>query len=101
MFIRLNVNPTIDALIKNIELFRLFTQVYLFGSVLKNHITPNDIDLLLVYVEYSNEIQSEKDYICSTLEKILNLNVDLVVLSEEELLETKFLDKIGTYKKLK
>lgn len=101
MFIRLKVNPTIDALIKNIQLFRLFTRVYLFGSILKNNIAPNDIDLLLVYGQYSDEIQSEKDYICSILEKILNLNVDLVVLSEEELLETKILEKICIYKRLK
>lgn len=101
MSIRLNVSSKVDLLIENIQLFKLFQRVYLFGSVLKNHIVPNDIDLLLVYVKYSNEIQSEKVYLCSILEKILNLHVDLVVLSEEELLETKILKKICVYERLK
>ncbi len=101
MFIRLNVNSTIDALIKNIQLFELFTQVYLFGSVAQNKEFPNDIDLLLVYDKYSSKIQSEKDYIYSFLKKILNLHVDLVVLSENELLETKILQKICVYERLK
>lgn len=101
MFIRLNVNPTIDVLIKNIQLFELFAQVYLFGSVAQNKEFPNDIDLLLVYDKYSSKIQSEKDYIYSFLKKILNLHVDLVVLSENELLETKILQKICVYERLK
>lgn len=101
MFIRLNVNSTIDALIKNIQLFELFTQVYLFGSVAQNKEFPNDIDLLLVYDKYSSEIQSEKDYIYSFLKKILNLHVDLTILSQEELLETKLLLKIGNFERLK
>ena len=101
MFIRLNVNPTIDVLIKNIQLFELFTQVYLFGSIAQNKEFPNDIDLLLVYDKYSNEIQSEKDYIYSFLKKILNLHVDLTILSQEELLETKLLVKIGNFERLK
>ena len=101
MFIRLNVNPTIDVLIKNIQLFELFTQVYLFGSVAQNKEFPNDIDLLLVYDKYSNEIQSEKDYIYSFLKKILNLHVDLTILSQEELFETKLLVKIGNFERLK
>lgn len=101
MFIRLDVNLTIDTLIKNIQLFQLFTQVYLFGSVVQNKEFPNDIDLLLVYGKYSDEIQSEKDYICSILEKKLYLSVDLTILSDEELLETKFLEKIGNYERLK
>ena len=101
MFIRLNVNPTIDVLIKNIQLFELFTQVYLFGSVAQNKEFPNDIDLLLVYDKYSSEIQSEKDYIYSFLKKILNLHVDLTILSQEELFETKLLVKIGNFERLK
>ncbi|WP_193210163.1 nucleotidyltransferase domain-containing protein [Aliarcobacter butzleri] len=95
------MNPTIDALIKNIQLFELFAQVYLFGSVAQNKEFPNDIDLLLVYDKYSSKIQSEKDYIYSFLKKILNLHVDLVVLSENELLETKILQKICVYERLK
>lgn len=95
------MNSTIDTLIKNIQLFQLFTEVYLFGSVIQNKEFPNDIDLLLVYDKYSSEIQSEKDYIYSFLKKILNLHVDLVVLSENELLETKILQKICVYERLK
>ena len=89
------------VLIENKQIFQSFTDVYIFGSVIKNNSIPNDIDLLLVYDKYSTEIQSEKDYIYFFLEKILDLSVDLTTLSQEELLETKFLEKIGNYERLK
>ena len=89
------------VLIENKQIFQSFTDVYIFGSVIKNNSIPNDIDLLLVYDKYSTEIQSEKDYIYFFLEKILDLSVDLTTLSQEELLETKFLEKIGNYERLR
>ena len=101
MFMNFNRNHIIDLLFKNIQIFQFFTRVYVFGSVVKNNITPNDVDLLLVYDKYSNEIQSEKDYICSFLEKIFDFHLDLTVLSEKELFQTKFLEKICIYERLK
>ncbi len=45
--------------------------------------------------------KAEKDYIYSFLKKILNLHVDLTILSQDELLETKLLVKIGNFERLK
>ena len=90
-----------NVLIENKQIFQSFTDVYIFGSVIKNNSIPNDIDLLLIYDKYSTEIQSGKDYIYSFLGKKLDLFVDLTILSYEELLETKFLEKIGNYERLK
>ncbi len=94
----MNIN---NVFIENKQIFQSFTDVYIFGSVIKNNSIPNDIDLLLIYDKYSTEIQSGKDYIYSFLEKKLDLFVDLTILSHEELLETKFLEKIGNYERLK
>ena len=101
MFISFNMNPITDLLLKNIQIFQFFTGTYIFGSVVKNHHFSNDIDILLIYDQYLNQIQSEKDNICSFLQKVFDLPIDLTILSEQELLETKFLEKIGTYERLK
>lgn len=101
MSISFKMNQIINLINRNINIFALFTKVYIFGSVVKNNKPPNDIDLLLVYNEFSHEIEIEKNKIYSILEKMLKLDVDLTILSHEELLQTKFLKKINNYERLK
>lgn len=93
----------IKSLIKqHITLFDSFDNVYLFGSILDINKIPNDIDILLIYSEYSSKIINDLGSICSGLEEISGLPVDLTVLSIEEEKDTKFLEKINfKYLKLK
>ena len=88
-------NKTIDQIQNSMELFDGFDKVYLFGSVLEEESIPNDVDILLIYSEYSYSIIEQINNIKTTLEKSLDLSVDLTVLSVEEVLETQFLKKIS------
>ncbi len=96
MFIRFKVSKIVDLILENVGLFDFFTKVYLFGSSIDENRKPNDIDLLLVYGVYSKELLEEKNSIILFLKEILTLPIDVTVLSEEELEETKFLEKLGT-----
>lgn len=97
------INKTvIDSVKEHMSLFRFFDSVYLFGSVLDVNKTPNDIDLLLIYSEYTNKINDEITIISLALENACGLPVDLTVLSVEEEKETEFLKRINLrYIKLK
>ena len=86
---------------QHISLFHSFDHVYLFGSILNGNKYPEDIDLLLVYSEYSNIIIDDMDHIYSALKEKVPLPVDLTVLSFEELIDTDFLGKVMTYLQLK
>ena len=79
---------------KHVGLFSFFSKVYIFGSALHGKY-PNDIDLLLIYKSYSNVIQEEKNIISLFFEELLGLPIDITILSEEELEETKFLEKLS------
>ena len=78
-----------------ISLFKNFENVYLFGSVLYEDKAPNDIDILLVYSQYSSDLIKNLNSINSILSKIFDIPVDLTVLSNEELEETNFLEKLN------
>lgn len=98
----LKMDKVIEKISQNINIFNSFTEVYIFGSSLNNYINSNDIDLLLVYNVYSKEIVDEKNTICSFLEEQFKLPIDLTLLSENELKQTAFLEKIKfKYKRLK
>jgi len=87
---------------QHIELFNSFTNIYLFGSVLNTEKAPNDIDILLIYSEYSNTIMKDLDIISSMFIKLNKLPTDLTVLSVEEEENTKFLKRLNSkYLKLK
>ena len=80
---------------KHIALFDSFDHVYLFGSALNNDIFYNDIDLLIIYAEYSDKINNDLKLISEELEKASGAPIDLTVLSVEEEKETAFLEKIN------
>ena len=46
----------VEKILYHIELFKSFKSVYLFGSILNENRSPNDIDLLLVYKDFSNQL---------------------------------------------
>ena len=84
----------VDLIEKHVSLFSLFSKVYIFGSSI-NSKYPNDIDLLLIYKSYSNVIQQEKNTISSFFEELSGLPIDITILSEEEVEETKFLERLS------
>ena len=99
---RSRINNLTEYIKRNIFLFKSFDNVYLFGSMLNNNTIPNDIDILLIYSEYSYKIQQDLIAISSVLEKEFEFPVDLTVLSINEERETKFLDRLNSsYLKLK
>ena len=83
------------------NMFHVFSKVYIFGSSLNDE-SPNDIDLLLIYKSYSKNIQNEKNMISLFFEKEFLLPIDITILSEKELQETKFLKKLNfSYRRIK
>ena len=57
----------------------------------------NDVDILAIYLNYSNRINNDILMILDELEKASGLPVDLTVLSVEEEKDTTFLEKIKPY----
>lgn len=91
-------NSDIVALVReNVALFELFDQAYLFGSVLVANKVPNDIDVLLIYIEYSTTIEEKTKHISRSLEKMFGVSVDLIVLSIDEERDTQFLNRISPH----
>lgn len=99
----LSISNSIFNFVKNhIVLFDSFDNVYLFGSILNENKIADDIDLLLIYSNYSNRILNDLNQISSVLEDEYGLPVDFTVLSIEEEKNTEFLKKIfPIYLKLK
>ena len=62
----------------------------------------NDIDILLIYKEYSNNIINDLNIICSVFANLSEFPIDLTVLSVEEEKDTMFLKRLNSrYMKLK
>ena len=84
------------------KLFNSFDNIYLFGSILNKEKIPNDIDILLIYSDYSNVMINDLTIICSVFANLGELPIDLTVLSVEEEKNTKFLKRLNQkYLKLK
>ncbi len=84
---------------KNKNIFLFFNEVYLFGSAVTKP-SPNDIDLLLIYKLYSYKIEIEKRKIILLLDQLLGIEIDLTILSKNELEQTEFLKHTTFYKKI-
>ena len=87
-------NYIVELIKHNITLFEQFDRVYLFGSVLDDHQEPNDVDILLIYNQYTTRITEEISRVLSSLENLLSIAIDLTVLSVEEEKDTQFLNRI-------
>ena len=102
MLMKSDVRDKTEKIIReNIVLFNSFKNVYLFGSILNINKVPNDIDILLIYEKFSNDLIDEINIIRSTLENLSGFFIDLTVLSVEEEKEVKFLKRINKYIKIK
>lgn len=87
-------NYIVKLIHNNITLFEQFDRVYLFGSVLDDCKEPNDVDILLIYNQYTTKIADEVRSVLFSLENLLGIAVDLTVLSVEEEKDVKFLNRI-------
>lgn len=90
-------NHIIEKLIANIFLYSRFNNVYLFGSILSNvKINISDIDMLLIYDLFTNDIVHSVDNIKAKLKDITGYEIHLTVLSTSELNELRFLEKLNS-----
>lgn len=88
-----NKNYALNLIRQNINLFELFNNVFLFGSVLYSGKNHHDIDILLIYSVYSEQLLKNVNCIYNTLNNTSKLPVDLTVLSVVEEKELQFLKK--------
>lgn len=92
----------VEKILYHIELFKSFKNVYLFGSILNENRSPNDIDLLLVYKDFSNQLLIDLDKIVTFFDQSYKLSFDLTVLSEREEEELGFIIRLtSNYLRLK
>ena len=87
-------NSILGLIKERLALFDPFKYVYLFGSAIDPNIAHNDIDILIIYAKYSDEIENTLQVISDELEKSSGLLVDLTVLSIEEERDIAFLERI-------
>lgn len=87
-------NDIIELARKHITPFDSFKHVFLFGSTLEPNTINNDIDILIIYTEYSNEFCNDLMRFSNELGKESGMFVDITSLSVEEEKETKFLERI-------
>lgn len=93
-------NEIFDLICSQNDLFDSFEYVYLFGSSIKTSY-PNDVDILLIYLEYSNTMGNKIKEISERLRQICKLPIHITALSVQEVKETQFLKKIVLYQILK
>lgn len=95
-------DSVIQKIIYHIKLFESFENVYLFGSIINEKRIPNDIDLLLIYKDFSSRLLIDLDKISTIFDQLYGLYFDLTVLSEYEEDESSFLIRLNSnYLRLK
>lgn len=95
-------DSVIRKIIYHIELFSSFENVYLFGSIINEKRTPNDIDLLLIYKDFSSRLLIDLDKISTIFNQLYGFSFDLTVLSEHEEDESSFIIRLNSnYLRLK
>jgi len=96
------LNKVMDVIKYNFFLLNTFEDAYLFGSTLKGIEKINDIDILLIYKDFSEDIVTKTCAIRDLLEHVTGISADITTLSEHELAETRFLQELnGVYLKIK
>jgi uncharacterized protein len=95
-------DSVIQKIIYHIELFESFENVYLFGSIINEKRTPNDIDLLIIYKDFSSRLLIDLDKISTIFDQLYGFSFDLTVLSEHEEEESSFIIRLNSnYLRLK
>lgn len=76
-------------------------KLFLFGSILKNNEALNDVDILIVYSLLEKTTIEEINKLKLDFESYFKTNLDVTILSFNELKETQMLSKIKKYKLIK
>lgn len=87
-------NSILKLIQEHVALFDSFEHVYLFGSGIMPNIVHNDIDILIIYAKYSDNIEDKLRVIKDELGKASGLVIDLTVLSIQEERNVAFLERI-------
>lgn len=95
MSINLDKTNIINTISENIDIFQSFDKVYIFGSILNQEKHSNDIDLLLLYRDYSNDIKEHINAITVYLEIQTSYIIDITALSSNEEKEVNFIAKLN------
>lgn len=76
-------------------------KIYQFGSSLYST-APNDIDILIIYTNTSllkiHQIITFRHLLTHTLEALLKIPIDTILLSEQEAFQMSYLKKINHYR---
>ena len=84
-------NSYVVSIFEKKNVFSFFKKAFLFGSVLTNKY-PNDIDILLIYQDFSEDIFMERQKICLALNPTPYIPIDFTLLSSKEISEENFLN---------
>lgn len=87
-------NNVLEIIKEQISLFDPFESVYLFGSAINPNLIYHDIDILIIYTKYSQEIEDSLQKVSDKFGEIIDLPIDLTALSVQEEQDTAFLEKI-------
>lgn len=75
-------------------MFDKFENIYLFGSLVRGISQPDDIDILLIYNNYSDNLLKQINEIRKVFGDYFNLPLDLIVLSRNEETDTSFINEL-------
>ena len=94
-------NDILELIKEQISLFDPFESAYLFGSAINPNLIHHDIDILIIYTKYSQEIEYSLQQVSDKLGETIDFPIDLTALSVQEEQDTAFLEKIQYYLKIK
>lgn len=94
-------NNILELIKEQISLFDPFESAYLFGSAINPNLIHHDIDILIIYTKYSQEIEKSLQQVSDKLRETIDFPIDLTALSVQEEQDTAFLEKIQYYLKIK
>lgn len=83
----------VNNVISHKNIFSYFRAAYLFGSILSAEAAA-DIDIILVYDNYSDRIEKEKIKISKFIQKEISADIPVhfIVFNKQEIVETDFLN---------
>ena len=88
------LNAVIELIRRNLASLGVIKHIYVFGSILDCNSIPNDIDILLIFDEYSYDVKQASNHLKYALESELEIPVDFTLLSVQEEHDVNFLSRI-------
>ena len=95
MYAELN-NTILQKLKKEANIYETFNEVYIYGSILKKR-QANDIDILIIYTNYSYKLKKDLKSFERVLVQLINLPIDITALSKSEEHDVKFIKRLNNH----